>query len=221
MPPQPQRPLSDRGDTDEIGNLSDRKTWVSGILVSFSYQNFHHDPHPIVVILYTDRRYSFGINVSYLDGNQRRQFKAGLKLWMWLDPRLKFYWLKTYNKSCLIAYRCYFTFMLHPLSAWVIPEVKDGIPIQDSMALLGKINGVKPTDWGKFSARVQGAAKARDVAVGKRPNSRPNQQRPSSRPNARPLLQRVQQALTRLEARVNSGSIRPPATRPRSQRPGS
>lgn len=217
--PQPQRPLSDKGETDEIGNLTDRKTWVSGILVSMSYTNFHHDPHPCVVVLYSDRRYTHAINVSYLDGNQRRQFKAGLKMWYWLDPRLKYFWMKNYNKSCLVGYRTYFTMYLHPLSAWVIPEVKDGIPMQESMALLGKINGVKPTDWGKFSARVVGSAKARDVAVGKRPTARPNQQRPSSRPNARPLAQRVQQALTRLDARVNSGAIRPPSTRPRSQRP--
>lgn len=223
-PPQPQRPLSDRGATDEIGNLSDRKTWLSGILVQFSYTNAHHDPFPICIVLYSDRKYTHAINASYLNGQQRRQFKAGLRMWYWLDPRLRYFWLRQNNKSCLIGYRTYFTYLLHPLTAWVIPEVKDAVPLGDSMALLGKINGMKPTDWGKYSARVQGAAKAQGAAMearSLRPSARPNQQRPSSRPNARPLSIRIKTELTRLEARIASGAIRPPSLRPRSQRRGS
>lgn len=213
-PPQPQRPLTDRGEVDEIGDLRDRKTWLSGILVQFSYTNFHHDPHPIAVVLYADRQWTHALNVSYLTGQQRRQFKGGLRSWYWLDPRLKYFWLKLYNKTCLVAYRTYRTPLLHPLSAWVIEEVKDSIP--ESMEMLGRINGIQPTDWGKFSARATKAAAARDIAVSNRPSPRPNQQRPSSRPNARPLQIRVQEAIRR----VDRANARPPSLRPRSQRPG-
>jgi hypothetical protein len=183
-------------------------------LVQFAYVNAHHDPHPITVVLYSDRRYTHAINVSYLTGQQRRQFKDGLRSWMFLDSRLRYFWLKLYNKTSLIGYRTYFTYLLHPLSAWVIDEVKDSIP--ESMEMLGRINGIKPTDWGKFAARATKAAAARDIAVSNRPSPRPNQQRPSSRPNARPLQIRVQEAIRRVE-RAN---VRPPPLRPRSQRPG-
>jgi hypothetical protein len=217
-PPQPQRPLSDKGDLDEIGDLRDRKTWLSGILVQFSYTNAHHDPHPICIVLYADRRYTHAVNVSYLNGQQRRQFKASLRLWVFLDPRLKYYWLKTYNKSCLVGYRTYFSGLLHPLTAWPLEEVKDSIP--GAMALIGDINGIKPTDWGKFKARAVQAAKARDVVMSHRPSARANQQRPSNRPNARPLQIRVQEAIRRAERGINAGSVRPPPLRPASQRPG-
>jgi hypothetical protein len=210
--------LSDVGNLDEIGDLRDRKTWLSGILLQGSYTNYHHDPHPICVVLYADRRYMHIINVSYLSGPQRRQFKASLRLWIFLDPRLKYYWLKTYNKSCLIAYRTLFTGLFHPLTAWPIEEVKDSIP--GAMALIGSINGIKPTDWGKFKARAVAAAKARDIIVSNRPSARPNQQRPSQRANARPLAIRVQEAVRRAERGMNQGAIRPPPLRPPSQRPG-
>ena len=108
--------------------------------------------------------------------------------------------------------------MLHPISAWPIQEVKDSIP--GAAGLLGAINGIKPTDWGKFKARAISAARARDIVVSNRPSARPNQQRPSARPNARPLTIRVQEALRRAEKGINQGSIRPPPLRPRSQRPG-
>jgi hypothetical protein len=182
------------------------------------YSNYHHDPFPIVVVLYADRRYTYCINVNYLSGAQRRQFKAGLRLWYYLDCRLKYYWLKTYNKSALVGYRTLFTGLFHPISAWPIDEVKDSIP--QAMGLIGRINGIKPTDWGKFSARAVKAATARDVTLANRPNVRPNQQRPSTRPNARPLAIRVQEAIRTAEARMNQGAIRPPPLRPRSQRPG-
>lgn len=217
-PPQPQRPLSDKGDLDEVGDLKDRKTWLSGVLIQFSYTNYHHDPHPICVVLYADRMYTHAINVSYLNGSQRRQFKAGLRMWLFLDPRLKYYWQKTYNKSCLVAYRTYFTGLLHPLTAWPIQEVKDSIP--QAMGLIGQINGIQPTDWGKFKARAVGAAKARDIAMSHRPSARPGLQRPSTRPNARPLAIRVSEALRRAERGINSGTVRPPPLRPRSQGPG-
>ena len=218
--PQPQRPLSDRGETDEIGNLSDKKTWLSGILIQFGNSNFHKDPHPICIVLYSDRHYTHSINTSYLSGTQRREFKAQLRLWVFLDPRLKYWYLKQYNKSCLVGYRTYFSGLLHPLTAWVIEELKDSIP--QASALLGKINGIKPTDWGKFKARAVQAATARDVAVMQRTQAgRPNQQRPSVRPNARPLSIRVTEAIRRVESRVNSGSVRPGPLRPKSQRPGS
>ena len=218
--PQPQRPLSDRGETDEIGNLNDKKTWLSGILLMGSYSNFHHDPFPTCIVLYSDRKYTHIINVNYLSGNQRRQFKAGLRMWVFIDPRLKYNWLRLFNKSCLIGYRTLFTGLFHPISAWVIDELKDSIP--QAEALLGKINGIKPTDWGKFKARAVQAATARDVAVMQRTQAgRPNQQRPSVRPNARPLSIRVTEAIRRVESRVNSGSVRPGPLRPKSQRPGS
>jgi hypothetical protein len=197
---------------------------LSGILLNGSYSNYHHDPYPTIIVLYCDRKYVHCINVNYLTGQQRRQFKAGLRMWYWIDPRTKYWWLLQNNKSCLIAYRTLFTMFFHPLTAWVIPELKDAIPLGDSMALLGKINGMKPTDWGKYSARVQGAAKAQGAAMearSLRPSSRPNQQRPSSRPNARPLALRIKTELTRLESRIASGAIRPPSLRPRSQRKGS
>ena len=217
-PPQPQRPLTDKGDVDEMGDLTDRKSWLSGLLVQFAYSNFHHDPHPICVVLYADRRYTHAINVSYLNGQQRRQFKAGLRLWYFLDSRLKYYWLKMSNKSSLIGYRTYYSGLLHPLTAWPIDEVKDSIP--GAMALVGRINGIQPTDWGKFKARAVQAATARDIAVSNRPSARTNQQRPSMRPNARPLAIRVQEALRRAEGGMNQGAIRPAPLRPRSQRPG-
>lgn len=217
-PPQPQRPLSDKGDVDEIGDLKDRRTWLSGLLVQFAYTNFHHDPHPICVVLYADRRYTHAINVSYLTGGQRRQFKGGIRLWYALDPRLKYHWMKIYNKTSLVGYRTYFTGLLHPLTAWPIPEVKDSIP--QAMGLLGSINGIKPTDWGKFAARATKAATARDLAMSNRPSARPNQQRPSARANARPLAIRVSEAIRRAERGMNQGAIRPPPLRPRSQRPG-
>lgn len=218
-PPQPQRPLSDRGETDEIGNLTDKKVWLSGLLIQFAYSNYHHDPHPICVVLYSDRRYTHALNVSYMNGQQRRQFKGGLRLWYYLDPRLKYFWLKLHNKTSLIGYRTYFTGLLHPLTAWVIDEVKDSIP--QAMEMLGSINGIKPTDWGKFSARAIKAATARDVAVMQRTQAgRPNQQRPSTRPNARPLAIRVSEAIRRAERGMNSGAVRPGPLRPKSQRPG-
>lgn len=219
-PPQPQRPLSDRGETDEIGNLNDRKSWI-GILLQISYTNFHTSPHPIIVVLYSDRRYTHAIAVDRLNGQQRRQFKAGIRQWMFIDSRAKYWWLKQNNKSVLHAYRTYMTMFCHPLTAWVIPEVKDALSLKDSESMLASINGIKPTDWGKFTARAVKAAKARDIVVSNRPNPRPNQQKPSNRPNARPLAERVQSAIRTLENKFQSGASRPPSTRPRSQRPGS
>lgn len=220
-PPQPQRPLSDRGETDEIGNLTDKKVWLSGILIQFSYSNAHHDHNPICVVLYVDRRYCHAINCSYMNGAQRRQFKAGIRMWNAIDPRLKYNWLRLYNKSALVGYRTYFQFLLHPLTAWPIPEAQGALSLTDSESMLASINGIKPTDWGKFTARAVKAAKARDIVVSNRPNPRPNQQKPSNRPNARPLAERVQSAIRTLENKFQSGASRPPSTRPRSQRPGS
>lgn len=220
-PPQPQRPLSDKGETDEIGNLTDKKVWLSGILLQGSYVNYHRDPNPIIVVLYVDRRYIHCINVSYLNSQQRRQFKAGIRMWNAIDPRLKYNWLRLYNKSCLIGYRTLFTYLFHPLTAWPIPEAQGALSLTDSESMLASINGIKPTDWGKFTARAVKAAKARDIVVSNRPNPRPNQQKPSNRPNARPLAERVQSAIRTLENKFQSGASRPPSTRPRSQRPGS
>lgn len=220
-PPQPQRPLSDKGETDEIGNLTDRNVWLSGILLSAAYTNFHHDAHPMLIVLYTDRRYTVGLNTAYLSGQQRRQLKAGIRMWYFLRPELKYYWLKQNNKSCLVAYRCYFTAMIHPLTAWPIPEAQGALSLTDSESMLASINGIKPTDWGKFSARAVKAAKARDIVMSNRPNPRPNQQKPSNRPNARPLAERVQSAIRTMENKFQSGASRPPSTRPKSQRPGS
>lgn len=210
-PPQPQRPLSDKGDTDpKTGNLADRKNWVSGLLLQFMYTNFHHDRMPILTVLYSDRRYTHAVNVSYLNGNQRREFRKQLRLWYFIDPRLKYYYLKQYNNSCLFAYRTYLTYLLHPVSAWVIDELKDSIPGAQSM--LGRING-SPTDWDKTKARVTGAAKQRDIAVGSRAiagTQRPNVQPFGQRPNARPLSIRVSEAIRGIER----GSQRPGNTRP-------
>lgn len=236
-PPQPQRPLTDRGDVDDHGNLSDRKNWVSGILIQFHYLNsnrtktrgtysagYKHDPFPICTVLYSDRRYTHAINIRYLTGQQRRQFKAQLRFWYFIDPRLKYYYLKVHNKSVLHAYRTYFSHLLHATQAWEIPELEGSIP--EAYNLLKSVNGdMVPTDFQKVAARQVAAARARDAAVIQREvmgTQRPNQQRAFSRPNARPLLERVQTAARQLQTRIDSGAIRPAPTsvRPRSQRPG-
>jgi len=212
-PPQPQRPLSDRGDVDKVGNLQDRSTWLTGILLSCHYANFHHDPMPVIICLYVDRRYTHAVNVSYLNGGQRRQFKAQLKYWYSLDPRLKYAYLKTYNPTCLVGYRTYFTMMLRPVSAWTIPELEGMIPQSYSLSLRGKINGPPPTDFKKFGARAIQAAKIQQQVMGQRVSQRPNQQRPDSRVASgriRPLLERVRSAVGRL----NSAAVRPSNIRP-------
>jgi hypothetical protein len=210
-PPQPQRPLTDRGETDPKGNLTDRASWISGLLIQFAYTNSHHDPMPVCTVLYADRRYTHAINVSYLNGNQRQQFKQQLRMWYFLDPRMKYYYLKSYNPSCLIAYRTYFTYMLHPISAWEIKELEGSIP--GAYALMSKVNGPAPTDFAKFGARAIGAATAHGQAMRNRPTQRPNQQRPDLRPRVRPLLERVTQRVNQIRASQRPGAIRP------SQRP--
>jgi hypothetical protein len=214
---------------DEHGNLSDMRNWISGLLIQMFYSQTRvrapwgrtqpiHDRKPILIILYADRHYTHAINISYLTGQQRRQLKAQIRFWYYIDPRLKYYYLKTHNTSILPAYRTYFTHLLHPVSAWELPELEGTIP--EAYALLGKIQGV-PTDWGKFSTRIVAAARARDIGMNTRPSQRPNQQPARSRPSARPLMVRVQEAVRRLDRQVASGTVRPPSTRPRSQRPGS
>jgi len=222
-PPQPQRPLTDRGDVDTNGNLTDRRSWITGILVQAHYTNYKHDPHPIMCVLYAGRNYTHMINVSYLTGQQRRQFKAQLRFWYWIDPRLKYFYLKRFNKSVLHAYRTPFTMFLHPYQAWEIDELEGTIP--EAYDFLNKLNGPAPTDWSKTKARVQAAARERDVAVISRElsqSARPNVQKAFTRPNARPLSIRVTEAVRRIDARIDSGAIRPiqAAVRPRSQRPG-
>lgn len=214
-PPQPQRPLTDRGDTDDNGNLRDRSSWLSGILVQAHYTNHKHDPFPIMCVLYAGRNYTHAINVSYLTGQQRRQFKAQLRFWYWIDPRLKYYYIRQYNSSVLHAYRTYFTMFLHPTTAWEIDELQGTIP--EAYDFLTRVSGPPPTDWSKTKARVMASAKARDIAAIRRElqgNIRPNQQRAFIRPNARPLSVRVSEAVARVDARINSGSVRPPPTRP-------
>lgn len=230
MPPQPQRPLSDRGDLDEKGNLRDKKNWLSGILIQFHYLNsrrtktrgrysagYKHDPMPITTVLYADRRYTHAINIRYLTGQQRRQFRNQIRMWYFIDPRLKYYYLKNHNRSVLHAYRTYFTHLLHPIDAWEIPELEGTIP--EAMNLLSRIGGATPTDFDKVAARQVAAARARDVAVIQRDvmgTQRPNQQRAFTRPSARPLLERVQAQVRSIER----ASQRPDGARPRSQRPG-
>lgn len=228
-PPQPQRPLTDRGDVDPSGNLNDQRNWISGLLIQMFYSQTRthalwgkadpiHDRKPILVILYADRRYTHALNISYLTGQQRRQLKAQIRFWYYVDPRLKYYYLKTHNVSVLQAYRTYFTYLLHPVSAWEIPELEGTIP--EAYDLLRRVQGV-PTDWAKFSTRIVAAARARDIGIATRPTQRANQQPARARPSARPLMIRVQEAVRRLDRGIASGSIRPPPTRPRSQRPGS
>lgn len=221
-PPQPQRPLTDRGEVTDHGDLRDRKSWLSGILLQSHYTNYKHDPYPICCVLYAGRNYTHAINVAYLTGQQRRQFKAQLRFWYWIDPRLKYYYLKRYNASVLHAYRTYFTMFMHPVTAWEIDELKGTIP--EAYDLLGRVNGV-PTDWDKTKARVMAAARERDISVIRRDmqqSIRPNQQRAFVRPGARPLAIRVSEAVRALDSRINSGTIRPvqASVRPRSQRPG-
>lgn len=220
-PPQPQRPLTDKGDTDPVtGNLQDRGTWVSGLLLQFMYTNFHHDRMPILTVLYADRRYTHAINVSYLNGNQRREFRKQLRLWYFLDPRLKYYYLKQYNSSCLFAYRTYLTYLLHPVSAWVIKELEESIP--GAQSILGRINGT-PTDWNKTKARATAAAKQRDITVSARAvgaSQRPNVQPFRARPNARPLSIRVSEAIRGIErSQQRPTNTRPNQGRPPTQRP--
>lgn len=221
-PPQPQRPLTDRGEVNEQGDLRDRKSWLSGILVQAHYTNYKTDPYPIMCVLYAGRQYTHALNISYLTGQQRRQFKAQLRFWYWIDPRLKYYYILRYNPSVLHSYRTFITMFIHPVTAWEIDELQGSIP--EAYDLLGRINGV-PTDWSKTKARVSAAARERDISVIRRDLSgaiRPNQQRAFTRPNARPLAVRVAETVRSLDARINSGAIRPvsASVRPRSQRPG-
>jgi len=171
------------------------------------------------VVLYADRRYTHAVNVSYLTGQQRRQFQAQMRFWYYIDPRLKYYYLRTHNASMLGAYRTYFTYLLHPVSAWEVESLKGTIP--EAYDLLNKISGV-PTEWGSFKTRVTAAARARDISMSVRPSQRANQQPAQTRPNARPLLVRVQEAVRRLDRAIAKGTVAAPATsvRPRSQRPG-
>lgn len=174
-------------------------------------------------VLYAGRNYTHAINVAYLSGQQRRQFKSQMRFWYWIDPRLKYYYIKKYNSSVLHSYRTYFTMFLHATTAWEIDVLKGTIP--EAYDFLRQVNGPVPTDWAKTKARVIGAARERDVSVIRRDlqqSIRPNQQRAFTRPNARPLAIRVTEAVRALDARINSGSIRPvqDSIRPRSQRPG-
>lgn len=174
-------------------------------------------------VLYAGRNYVHAINVSYLTGQQRRQFKAQIRFWYWIDPRLKYYYIKSYNRSVLHAYRTYLTMFLHVYQGWQIDELEGTIP--EAYDFLSKLNGPTPTDWSKTRARVMGAARERDVAVISRElsqSTRPNVQKAFTRPNARPLSIRVSEAVRRIDARIDSGAIRPiqAAVRPRSQRPG-
>lgn len=213
-PPQPQRPLTDRGAVTANGDLSDKGTWASsGLLYQIKYSNFHKDPTPVCVFLYVDRSYAHGLNISYIGSSARTQFKKQIHLWFPLDPRARYFYLKHYNPSCLICYRTYITQFCRPITAWTIPELEGIVPQAYSLKLKGAVNGPRPTDFGKFAARAIKSAKIQSSVMGNRPTQRANQQRPDPRVQSgriRPLIDRVRSAVQR----INRSSIRPNSTRP-------
>lgn len=93
-----------------------QRTFVFGTIVSGHYRNYKRDPNPLVFIMYSDNRYTHGINLHYLDSNELNWFNRNLfmikKYQQMIDGRTFYQFLKTRMPSIpKKAYRVYFTNM--------------------------------------------------------------------------------------------------------------
>lgn len=92
------------------------KTYVFGSIVNGSYRNYKRDPNPLVFVMYSDGKYTHGINLHYLDGNELAWFSRNIfmikKYQQNIDGRIFYQFLKTRMPSIVKkAYRVYFTNM--------------------------------------------------------------------------------------------------------------
>jgi hypothetical protein len=89
-----------------------------GTIVKMHYSNWKHDPDPLIWVQYSNAKYTHGINLNYLDMNQKRWLARSIylikKANQTMNGILFYKYIKMNNYSVARkAYRLYFTGMIN------------------------------------------------------------------------------------------------------------
>jgi len=96
-----------------------------GDLVLQRYGNWHHDPTPLMFVLYSDALYTHGLNSHYISKLEAEQLR---KLMTYVPPGQTQYvyeFLKSRFNSVLRSYRTYKTPLIYEIKKWRAKEMKD------------------------------------------------------------------------------------------------
>ena len=95
-----------------------------GDLVLFRYGNWHHDPTPLVFILYSNNLYTEGLNSHYLTPAEAEQIR---RLMAYVPPdraQYVYLFLKQRFNTVLRAYRKYKTQLVFEIKKWKAVKLK-------------------------------------------------------------------------------------------------
>ena len=96
-----------------------------GDLVLQRYGNWHHDPNPLIFVLYSDALYTHALNSHYISKAEAEQLR---KLMCYIPPgqqQLAYSFLKARFNSVLRSYRVYKTPLIYIIKKWRAIELKD------------------------------------------------------------------------------------------------
>lgn len=96
-----------------------------GDLVLQRYGNWHHDPNPLIFVLYSDALYTHSLNSHYLSKQEAEQLR---RLMAYIPPgqqSLTYKFLKARFNSVLRSYRVYKTPLIYIIKKWRALELKD------------------------------------------------------------------------------------------------
>jgi len=94
------------------------RLYTFGAIYEGTYKNWKHDPTPMIWIMYSDAKYTHGINLHYLNNYEQSWFIRTIyiikKYQQAIDGRIFYNMLKQQQMSIVKkAYRVYFTNMLN------------------------------------------------------------------------------------------------------------
>lgn len=92
------------------------KIYIYGSIVSGPYKNYKHDPNPLAFVMFSDNKYTHGINLNYLGQQEKAWLARSIymikKYQQQIDARTFYNYLKQQQISIVKkAYRIYFTGM--------------------------------------------------------------------------------------------------------------
>lgn len=96
-----------------------------GDLVLMRYSNWKHDAVPLAFILYSDARYTHGLNSHYLSPAESEQLRRLLSYVPAGQTQYVYDFLKARFNSVLRAYRVYKTPLVFEIKKWKAIELKD------------------------------------------------------------------------------------------------
>lgn len=99
------------------GQLNRNKIYF-GTIIKMHYSNWKHDPDPLIWVQYSDRKYTHGINLNYLDISNKKWLARSIymikKAGQIIDGRTFYKYIKL-NRYAVAqqAYRLYFSNMIN------------------------------------------------------------------------------------------------------------